>query len=107
MTKINDLSVGLRFELLASLCQYYKRSFSIEWDNGRYIPGEFIDPKHLDAEPLPEHIRQGPVGWEVEVGGWAHEGLLPTLDRALNAAIQTVIEKIGPIPPTEELSRPI
>lgn len=61
-------------------CERYDLSLTIEYETGRYIPGELAigdDGKLIPQEEIPpEHIRQGPKGWRVEVAGRSYDKLV-------------------------------
>ena len=68
--------------LLFDLCEAAELSVSLEYDNGKRVPGEFINAP--DGEE--NHVEQGPKGYKVEVGEWGAEQLEPTLIDAVRVA---------------------
>jgi hypothetical protein len=83
------------FYHLITLCQNYKIGMELEYDTGMYIPGEFLDLNNIGKEPLPEHIRQGPSGWKITVGGYGLTNK-DTGEELLCAAVgQTLVNGIG------------
>ncbi len=85
--------------LLATLirsCVAHGKSFSLEYDNGRYVAGE--DALDAQGKPIsleqipPEKVKQRPGGFRVQVGGHflvdrktESELLYATLDKAVEA----------------------
>lgn len=59
------------FQLLTSICEAEGIRMSLEYDNGKYIPGELLDMYNIGAEPKAEYVRQGPSGWRITVGGYS------------------------------------
>jgi len=55
--------------LLMTICEKLDIRVSLEYDPGRYIPGEFITPENI-GEDQPDHIVQGPKGWTIEVANY-------------------------------------
>jgi hypothetical protein len=76
------------------LCERAELSCELRYDNGKFIFGELINFDNPTAEPDPSTIRQGPKGYNVEVGGTVIRGengseqLHPTLKSAVIAGLK-------------------
>ena len=94
----NKLTAIQAFQLLTSICEAEGISMSLDYDNGKYIPGEFLDPNNPGAEPKPEYIKQGPAGWKITVGGYSINDLdtgedkLSVLGQALASGVGIAYE---------------
>jgi hypothetical protein len=78
--------------LFFALCEKAEVSASIEYDNGKRIPGEFINAP--DGEE--NHVEQGPTGYKVEVGGWSPDpNLFPKFADAITEAFSILCDKFG------------
>jgi len=81
------LSDGLLALMLA--CEKSDTRITLEYDTGRYVPGELLDLENMDKEPDPSSIRQGPKGWKVEISGYycqdndGNQALYPDLESAV------------------------
>lgn len=74
------------------LCENSGIGLTLDYDNGRYIPGEFTDKYDPLKNPPEEYIRQGPKGWTIDVGGWGTDEL-QDLDDAIVTGFQILKEK--------------
>jgi len=50
---------------LMSLCLEADVPFTISFDTGRYVPGEYV---FYDDEESAKHVVQGPQGYRIEIG---------------------------------------
>ena len=80
--------------ILMSECVRIGVSFSLEYDNGKRIPGEFV---MCSEEEQKLHIRQDPAGWNIEVAAYGNDGLLPDISKAVSTGLMilrdVVLEK--------------
>lgn len=57
-------------EAFFDVCERKSIRVALEYDTGRYIPGEYLrndDNSPTSEEYQRERVQQGPVGWTIEV----------------------------------------
>lgn len=83
---MTNMKLSQALFLLFSECRKYGYSVTVSWENGKYVPGEFLDLNNPTAEVDPKNVRQGEEGFTVEVGNLEPEhNMFPTLDGAIGA----------------------
>lgn len=61
-----------RFFELVKECEDQGFSLDLCYDNGKYIPGKFINQDGTYDE---DNVVQGPCGWTIEIGGYSDDEL--------------------------------
>jgi len=92
--------VGNPVALFLKACEEQDISVVLEYTTGRYVPGEYVHDENgrlIPQEEIPpEHIRQGPKGWMVEVGGYAYVDDIPVpFEQAVLRGITMLREMIA------------
>jgi len=59
-------------------------SFTLEYDNGKRIPGEFV---MCPEEEQKLHVRQDPAGWNIDIAGYGNQDLLPDINKAISTGL--------------------
>jgi len=85
---------------LAYFAEQHGINTTIDYRNGKYVPGRLINYDDITAEPDPATIMQGPKGWHVEISGMSYtddngeEILYPTINQAIGAGLRLLQESI-------------
>jgi hypothetical protein len=82
--------------LMIAECQRIGVSFSLEYDNGKRIPGKYFNLSEAEQR---KHIEQGPTGFTIEIAGYFQEkdgkqSLYPNLNGTLNSGVALLVRVI-------------
>lgn len=86
--------------IIMSECVRIGVSFTLEYDNGKRIPGEFV---MCSEEEQKQHIRQDPTGWNIDIAGYGNDGLLSNISEAISIGLYILRDVLAEKSETSEV----